>query len=46
MISDHQGGLLAADVDALVNAVNTVGAMDKGIVLGSSPSHARLQAPP
>lgn len=28
MISYHQGDLLAADVDALVNAVNTVGVMN------------------
>lgn len=33
MISYHQGDLLAADVDALVNAVNTVGVMGKGIAL-------------
>lgn len=33
MISHHQGDLLAADVDALVNAVNTVGVMGKGIAL-------------
>ena len=31
MISYHQGDLLAADVDALVNAVNTVGVMGKGM---------------
>lgn len=28
-----QGNLLAAEVDALVNAVNTVGVMGKGIAL-------------
>lgn len=33
MISYLQGDLLAADVDALVNAVNTVGVMGKGIAL-------------
>lgn len=33
MISHHQGDLLGADVDALVNAVNTVGVMGKGIAL-------------
>lgn len=33
MISDHQGDLLAADVDALVNAVNTVGVMGESIAL-------------
>lgn len=33
MISYHQGDLLAADVDALANAVNTVGVMGKGIAL-------------
>lgn len=33
MISYHQGDLLEADVDALVNAVNTVGVMGKGIAL-------------
>ncbi|MFJ2111222.1 MULTISPECIES: macro domain-containing protein [unclassified Streptomyces] len=31
MIVDAEGDLLAADVDALVNAVNTVGVMGKGI---------------
>jgi len=33
VISYLQGDLLAADVDALVNAVNTVGVMGKGIAL-------------
>jgi len=33
MISYHQGDLLSANVDALVNAVNTVGVMGKGIAL-------------
>lgn len=33
MISYCQGDLLAAEVDALVNAVNTVGVMGKGIAL-------------
>ena len=33
MISYCQGDLLEADVDALVNAVNTVGVMGKGIAL-------------
>jgi O-acetyl-ADP-ribose deacetylase (regulator of RNase III) len=33
VISYHQGDLLNADVDALVNAVNTVGVMGKGIAL-------------
>lgn len=33
MITYCQGDLLAADVDALVNAVNTVGVMGKGIAL-------------
>ncbi len=33
MISYCQGNLLEADVDALVNAVNTVGVMGKGIAL-------------
>lgn len=33
MITYCQGDLLAADVDALVNAVNTVGVMCKGIAL-------------
>lgn len=33
MIREKHGNLLAADVDALVNTVNTVGAMGKGIAL-------------
>ena len=33
MITYTQGNLLEADVDALVNAVNTVGVMGKGIAL-------------
>lgn len=33
MIKEVQGNLLAADVDALVNTVNTVGVMGKGIAL-------------
>ena len=33
MIETAQGNLLAADVDALVNTVNTVGVMGKGIAL-------------
>jgi O-acetyl-ADP-ribose deacetylase (regulator of RNase III) len=33
MIEDAQGNLLEADVDALVNTVNTVGHMGKGIAL-------------
>jgi O-acetyl-ADP-ribose deacetylase (regulator of RNase III) len=33
MISYQQGDLLSAKVDALVNAVNTVGVMGKGIAL-------------
>lgn len=33
MISQSQGNLLQADVDALVNTVNTVGVMGKGIAL-------------
>lgn len=33
MISKAQGNLLQADVDALVNTVNTVGVMGKGIAL-------------
>ena len=33
MISYHQSDLLEADVDALVNAVNTVGVMGKAIAL-------------
>lgn len=33
MISRSQGNLLQADVDALVNTVNTVGVMGKGIAL-------------
>lgn len=33
MISHAEGNLLAADVDALVNTVNTVGIMGKGIAL-------------
>jgi O-acetyl-ADP-ribose deacetylase (regulator of RNase III) len=33
VITYCQGDLLAADVDALVNAVNTVGVMGKGIAL-------------
>jgi O-acetyl-ADP-ribose deacetylase (regulator of RNase III) len=33
MIEDAQGNLLEADVEALVNTVNTVGAMGKGIAL-------------
>ncbi|OJV83644.1 MAG: Appr-1-p processing protein [Cellulomonas sp. 73-92] len=33
MIEEARGNLLAADVDALVNTVNTVGVMGKGIAL-------------
>lgn len=33
MIEDASGDLLAADVDALVNAVNTAGVMGKGLAL-------------
>lgn len=33
MITEVDGNLLEADVDALVNAVNTVGVMGKGIAL-------------
>lgn len=33
MITEARGNLLAADVDALVNTVNTVGVMGKGIAL-------------
>ncbi|MFE5334998.1 macro domain-containing protein [Isoptericola sp. NPDC056573] len=33
VISEASGDLLAADVDALVNAVNTVGVMGKGLAL-------------
>lgn len=33
MITDAQGNLLEADVEALVNTVNTVGVMGKGIAL-------------
>jgi O-acetyl-ADP-ribose deacetylase (regulator of RNase III) len=33
VISYHQGDLLEADVQALVNAVNTVGVMGKGLAL-------------
>src|SRR5690242_12615580 len=33
MIEDGHGNLLTADVDALVNTVNTVGVMGKGIAL-------------
>ena len=33
MIKEAQGNLLAADVDALVNTVNTVGVMGKGLAL-------------
>ena len=33
MIEEGHGNLVAADVDALVNAVNTVGVMGKGIAL-------------
>lgn len=33
MIREHTGDLLGADAEALVNAVNTVGVMGKGIAL-------------
>ena len=33
MLSEGEGNLLDADVDALVNTVNTVGVMGKGIAL-------------
>ena len=33
MITDVHGNLLASDADALVNTVNTVGVMGKGIAL-------------
>lgn len=33
MIEDGHGNLLTADVEALVNTVNTVGVMGKGIAL-------------
>jgi O-acetyl-ADP-ribose deacetylase (regulator of RNase III) len=33
MIEDGHGNLLTADVEALVNTVNTVGVMGKGIPL-------------
>lgn len=36
MIREESGNLLDADTDALVNAVNTVGVMGKGIALQSS----------
>ena len=36
MITQAHGNLLEADVDALVNTVNTVGIMGKGIALQSS----------
>jgi O-acetyl-ADP-ribose deacetylase (regulator of RNase III) len=33
MISDRHGNLLQADAEALINAVNTIGVMRKGITL-------------
>lgn len=39
MIEDGQGNLLTADADALVNTVNTVGVMGKGIALQFKRAH-------
>lgn len=39
MIEDGQGNLLTAEVDALVNTVNTVGVMGKGIALQFKRAH-------
>jgi len=44
MIQYTQGNLLEADVEALVNTVNTVGVMGKGIALmfkGRFPNNMR-----
>ncbi|MFG1775985.1 macro domain-containing protein [Micromonospora sp. NPDC049048] len=39
MISIRHGGLLDADVEALVNPVNTVGVMGKGLALAFKRAH-------
>ena len=41
MIEFVQGDLLAADVEALVNAVNTVGVMGKGLALQFKRAYPR-----
>lgn len=44
MIQHARGDILAADVEALVNAVNTVGVMGKGLALqvqAGLPGHVR-----
>jgi O-acetyl-ADP-ribose deacetylase (regulator of RNase III) len=39
MIEAGRGDLLRADVDAPVNAVNTVGVMGEGLALQFKPAH-------
>lgn len=42
MIEEARGNLLTADVDALVNTVNTVGVMGKGIALQFKRAYPRM----
>ncbi|MEV4209162.1 macro domain-containing protein [Nocardia salmonicida] len=42
MIREQSGDLLSADVEALVNAVNTVGVMGKGIALQFKQSYPEM----
>ncbi len=44
MIEEAQGNLLAADVDALVNTVNTVGVMGKGLALQFKRAYPQMFA--
>ena len=45
MIEFHRGNLFEADVEALVNTVNTVGVMGKGIALQFSRQFPEIQRP-
>jgi O-acetyl-ADP-ribose deacetylase (regulator of RNase III) len=46
LIEDASGDLLSASVDALVNPVNTVGVMGKGLARGGSPTTSpRIELP-
>ena len=45
MIEFHRGNLFEAEVEALVNTVNTVGVMGKGIALQFSRQFPEIQRP-